>query len=392
LLLTGVVLLAALLLVSMLRIERRKDSAGANAATRDMAAPSLSPAESAAEKARRAAIAALGPIKHKGVNAQDLYANASALYAGLTQEEKDELRHRDQKMDPAAAAALYAKLQPIMDMLRRARNADYVDWGQGPLTIGTSMTGRVQQAKELSQVALWESSYRFQSDPDGAVSDLAALVALGRDETDSMLGLVFENGFRTDAINLIAQNAGGISAAAGPDLADIINEEAARQSFENGMNGDVSELHASLAQYPNSAPPLSPGDPPMSHAQFASAVVFFETADRAIGSAALEPPGPFQQWWTQELGEAAALPEGETALKAQEVVIRREQASLVEDAMLAAGIALEKGDQAQFQSIVDPSTGQPFTYTQTASGIQLGSPTQYQGKPVSLTFSIPAPK
>jgi hypothetical protein len=193
-------------------------------------------------------------------------------------------------------------------MLRRARNADYVDWGQGPLTVGTSMTGRVQQARDLSQVALWESSYRFQSDPDGAVSDLAALVALGRDETDSMLGLVFENGFRTDAINLIAQNAGGISAAAGPDLADLINEEAARQSFENGMNGDVSELHASLAQYPNSAPPLSPGDPPMSHAQFASAVDFFEQADRAMGTAALEPPGPFQQWWTRELGEAAALP------------------------------------------------------------------------------------
>jgi hypothetical protein len=49
------------------------------------------------------------------------------------------------------------------------------------------------------------------------------------------------------------------------------------------------------------------------------------------------------------------------------------QQQTVQAAMVQAGIALEQGDQAQFQSIKDPTTGAPFTYTQTDDGFQLSS-------------------
>jgi hypothetical protein len=387
----GAALLLAFLALSIFQFGRTRDSSGANAGTVQVATPPASETESAAEKARRAAIAALGPFKSKGVNAADLYADASSLYAALTPEEKNILSHPHDKPDADAAAALYEKLQPIMDLLRRARDANYVDWNMGPLTLGTSMNTRIDQGHALAQVALWESGYRFQSNPDGAVSDLTALVLLGRSECDTMIGLALENSFRTDAIELIAQNAGSISSAASPDIAYIVSQPAAQERFQDGMNGEVSELQSYLVQYsdPSTRVPMD-ADNTISPEKVASTVQFLEQTDQALGTANLEPQAQFQQWWDQQIGASATLPVATAALKAQELVISREQASMVENAMLAAGIALEQGDQAQFQSIVDPSTGQPFTCTQTDTGFQLVSPTQYKGNPVTLTFFTPS--
>ena len=392
----GVVFLLALLaLVLALRGTGSSTHNAAAGATGNGGAPALSPSDiSDAEKARRAAIAALGPIKTRtGTNAADLYRQALGFYAALTDKEKDMLNHRHDKLDPKAAAALSSKLQPIMDLLRSARDADYVDWGMGPLTNGTDMSWRIRQASSLGSVALWESDYRFQSDPDGAVSDLAALVAMGRSESDSPLGVMFENNFRTAAIQSIAQNAGGISTNASADLAYIADPDATQQSFQNAMNGEVSALQNVQAQYANQPLPPMDGETPPSPAQFAAIVQFMEKTAQALGTNISEPQAQFQQWWSQQLGAAANVYEGTNALQSQEGIIAREQASMVQNAMLSAGIALEQGNQAQFQSIVDPSTGQPFTYSQTATGFQLASPTHFGNRPaVTLSFSTPAVK
>jgi len=387
---TGVVLLLALLLLSIFGVRHWNVFPAAPPGSGEAASPSTPGVISATEAARRAAIAALGPIKKRpGVNAADLYADAWALFKELTPDEKKMLTQPLDKLDPAAAAALYAKLQPIMAMLRRARNAGYVDWSMGPLTLGTSMTGRLQEATGLKQAALWESTYRFQSDPDGAAGDLAALVALGRDEADMELGLVLENSFRTSSINLLSQNAGAISSAAAPDVAYIVSQTAAQQSFQNGMNGEIGMLQDALAH----PPPLMAPDPPMTPAQFASAVQFLEQNDEGAESAVFEPQAQYQQWWTGQQAGAAALPVvGSTALQGQDFLYLRERASLEQNALLSAGIALEQGDESQLQSIVDPLTGQPFTVTRTATGFQIASTMQYQGKPVTLNFPAPAAK
>jgi hypothetical protein len=63
---------------------------------------------------------------------------------------------------------------------------------------------------------------------------------------------------------------------------------------------------------------------------------------------------------------------------------------VVQDALLNAGIALEQNNQAQFQTITDPTTGQPFTYTQTAGGFKLSSALRpSSGKPVTMDFGAP---
>ncbi len=165
----GILLLLLIALWLPLR-EERKAGGGADIMTRgEMGAPSDQAAESAAEKARREAIGALGPIKRRdGINGADLYKRAIDLYSGLTDAEKEMLKSLKKKPEQEAAAALYKRIQPIMDLLRKARMANYADWGLGPMTVATNLGPQIDIERNLTSVALWDSSYRFSSDPDGA--------------------------------------------------------------------------------------------------------------------------------------------------------------------------------------------------------------------------------
>ena len=69
----------------------------------------------------------------------------------------------------------------------------------------------------------------------------------------------------------------------------------------------------------------------------------------------------------------------------QNVVIRT-QAMTVRSAMAAAGLAVIQDGPAALQSNPDPSTGQPFTYTQSADGFELQSSFQLSEKPLKASF------
>lgn len=119
---------------------------------------------SPADAARRAAIAKLGPINvPAGVNAAESYSRAMALYNQLTDADKNVLQNWRTKLDPQSAAALSAKLQPILRLLRDASDATYVDWGADPIT-PDARDARLSAMQSLSQVAQWEANHRFQTD------------------------------------------------------------------------------------------------------------------------------------------------------------------------------------------------------------------------------------
>ena len=69
-----------------------------------------------------------------------------------------------------------------------------------------------------------------------------------------------------------------------------------------------------------------------------------------------------------------------------EKAVIRTQAMTVTSAMAAAGLAVMQSGPDALQSHPDPSTGQPFAYTQTADGFELQSSFQFQEKPVKLSF------
>jgi hypothetical protein len=368
--------------------------------------------EPAADAARRAAIAAMGPIKKReGTNAADYYKEALGLYAGLTDAEKKMLANWRVKGDPKAEAALYAKIQAIMDLLRKGRAANYADWGVGPFSLYDPSAIQAESAvmnsiRNLAVMAGWEANYRFGSDPGGALGDLAAMDALGRSGDDRLIGFLVENSVHALAVGVLAANVGEIPADGGADLSYLIDPAAVYQDYQAGMDGEATGFQVIMDEYNNPAtranvvssfnqyihsanPNSSPAN--MSPGQFASEMQWIEQTEEALGGTLQEPDAQFQQWWAQKEAEAASTPIEASVLAAIAPSRSRAQTVLVQNLIVQAGLALEQGGQAGFQAITDPTTGQPFTYTQTATGFTLTSGFKASnGKPVTLSFGPPA--
>ena len=111
------------------------------------------------------------------------------------------------------------------------------------------------------------------------------------------------------------------------------------------------------------------------------------------GASVQEPEADFQQWSAQMKAQSASMPIENVFYGDYDFFqMNRTYAdsATIQYAMLGAGIALLQGNQAQFQSIADPSTGQPFTVIQTAGGFQLGSPFKnYAGQQLTISFGTP---
>lgn len=357
---------------------------------------------SPAEAARRAAIAKLGFINPRtGVNAVDSYSHAMALYNQLTGAEKNTLANWRTKLDPQSAAALSAKLQPILQLLRDARNADYIDWGADPLK-PDAREARLYAMQYLSQVAQWEANYGFQTDPAEALQDLAAAEALDRNAAGALGGFRLYSDLRAPSIEIIAQNVNALSDGQISDLDFITDPAAVIQASQNIINAQAASMQAVLDQFSDPATRSQAIQviqnvliPYMDLSTDVSAAVpqleQIAQLDQQFANTFPEPESQFLQWVSQAQADAASTPLPAFVLPTIEDQRLILQKSEIEDAMLTAGIALQQGNQSQFQASLDPVTGQPFTVTQTPNGFQLSSSLKFpDGGPVSLTFGPPS--
>jgi hypothetical protein len=408
----GVLFLLVVLLGVSTLLPQRWRAGRIAAVIPDTAASPGSIEESAADQARRAAIAALGPIKRRaGTNAADYYREALGLYNGLTDAEKKMLANWRVKGNAKAEAALYAKIQAIMDLIRKGRTANYADWGVGPYRFDDPSTVSANIAvlnsiRNLAMMSAWEANYRFGSDPSGALADLAAMDAMGQSADDDLLGFVIGIGMHALALNVLASNAGVVSGDGDADLSKLTNPAAIYQAYQAGMDGEASAFQALVDEYNDPATQAhaqslfeqisvtgrTKNDPINSNpAEIASEMQWIEQTEEALGGTLQESDAQFQQWWAQKEAETASMPVAAHTLAVMTSPRINAQSALVLDVMVEAGLALEQGEQAQFQAITDPTTGQPFTYTQTAGGFQLASPFKNpNGKPVTLNFGAPA--
>jgi hypothetical protein len=259
--------------------------------------------------------------------------------------------------------------------------------------------------RNLALMSGWEANYRFGSDPGGALGDLAAEDALGRSGDDRLIGFLIENGVHANAMSVLAANGGEISGNGGADLSYLTDPAAVDQGYQAGMDGEAYAFQAMVDGFNDPAnqarvvsflnqfihyPNPNNGPAGLSPAQVVSEFQWIEQTEEALGGTLQEPDAQFQQWWAGKQAEAASMPIAAGSLASLLPSRARAQTVLVQNAMVEAGLALEQGGQAQFQSIPDPITGQPFTYTQTASGFTLTSSFKSSGgKPVTLSFGAP---
>ncbi len=396
-LLLGAILLALVILWPLLgrRLAPSAQSAAAQTAAAQQAG-SLSPADAA----RRAFIASLGPIKRRpGTNAADFYKRAAGLYAQLTDDERNMLNDKPGKLDPKAAAALYAKIQPIMDLIRQGRTADYTDWGTEPNTLNDWISFDSIPAVDGLAVPLWDAAYQFQAgDPNGAINDLAAGEDMARNGIDNYLWYGTAVQYHIQAVTLLAQNPASLGDNSA-DLDDILDPEAPQRMLQEAMDSLDSVIQPELDEYSNPATQAGSviqqnavSDSVTPEQEYAQ-VQWIMDASHVLLATLTQPDSEFEQTWAPQAASAPSTLPGYFVDGGKQLHFVS-QTVATSNAMLAAGLALEQGDQAQYESITDPTTGQPFTYTQTATGFQLQfAPTQDPSDdPVKLDFPAPQPQ
>jgi hypothetical protein len=348
------------------------------------------------------------------VNAADLYKQAYALYGQLSANEKDMLTiWRDREptkpppeiTDPDAARALYGKIQPIMELLRRARRADYLEWGTNtrmdpPHPPAMDLTSLEKKYLEeylvhtLKEMVIREAGYRFHRDPDGAVGDLAALVAMGRNGSDSRGVLYLAYSIHSDSVELIAKNLGRLTNASGPDLAEITSTATIKQMFEGAMKGEAQALKRELAVYANEATrgdssiPEWAKEKSVTPEEVVSELKWAIETEQEAGTMLLATDKEFQIWLHEKRAEAASKLVTDANLGLLETDRAVAFSCLTEDALLQAGMALARKDQPGFRSVINPINSKPFQYKRTADGFELSTENQRFGRPAAIEMSF----
>lgn len=169
------------------------------------------------------------PEVRPGVDASVFYKNDFALYAALTDEEKQMFRQPLAELDPDTAAALFKKIQPILDLLQQATAADYCEWGLGEMTYD-SATPQVGKAQEIGTLVRWSAGYRFPSDPQGALGDLRAQARLGDHVADSMIGWLIQISMERGANKILEQNAVNLDEAGEQLARELLRSSTIKQN------------------------------------------------------------------------------------------------------------------------------------------------------------------
>ena len=89
---------------------------------------------------------------------------------------------------------------------------------------------------------------------------------------------------------------------------------------------------------------------------------------------ALQLPEPKYQEWLARLHEAEKTnPLLESFIAGSASAVAKTQYATIRNAMVAAGLAVVREGEDALRTHPDPSTGEPFIYTQTADGFELQS-------------------
>lgn len=334
------------------------------------------------------------PKEREGVDGSSFYKEAFRLLGQLSDEEQAMLKRPAAEVDPEMAAALFEKLKPIMELLHRGAAADFCDWALAPMPIG-SLPPYLTFSQNLASAARWVADYRFPTEPEAAIGDLAARARLGHHISDQSIGFLVNASFEETAIELLLQNAGRLT----PDAIDSARALLDGSSLSEDSSRCVVTQIAWLENLRGLAPedrakilndsPVPPevrvrfGDP----AFFQSEIAFAIQVARQVANA-ISLPAPEYERAVQEMKAAAAgHPIAAGMLLSFDVMNSRATRSMVQREMLKAGLDLLGNGELPADVGLDPTTGLPFIYQAMERGFSLQSPSATPGgQAITMTF------
>ena len=316
----------------------------------------------------------------RGDNAADLYKNAYSGWVALADEEKQILANPLEEIDPEKADALFKKIQPIMEALRKGTQAAYCDWSVGVAAPNTPQP-QFTLVKDLSQVTRWSAGFQFQtSHPEGALSDLSVQLNLGRSVgAQSLFGFAIESSLNGMASSLVRDNASSLPPEALSAALALFDPARLTADFMKAA-ADEADLYAQAA---NPIP-----NPDGTHQESGESLKWKAKVNTDFISKVMRPDSEFNNWLEQETRQSPGDQPGATT--AHLAAIRtRYLYTLENNFMLTAGLAVLQSGSSQVQSYLDPMTGAPLVYVQTDNGFELQSSAKINGIPVKLSFPTP---
>jgi hypothetical protein len=309
-------------------------------------------------------------------DAGPLYGEAIALISKLSDDDMNRLANP--RLDDAAAAALLAKEQPAIALIRQAATMPTADWG---------IDGDAQETVKVAQhvrsmASLMVASARQElrhGQPAAAADDLVVALAVSRHASVGETTMVTKMGEQA-AAHLAIEEFAAVLAALPKEV--------------------VAALPAKLAKLPASPTmaQLVRGEQAFARAtapkQGAAAVVLVAGLTNyydALAKGGDLPPDKFAKLVDEQVAKYPANPFA--GILATSFKRAREMTAMMEarQTMLMTAIDVVLHGDGVVAASKDPAGGGPFAFEKTAKGFRLRSALKHDGKPVELLVVGSAP-
>lgn len=335
-------------------------------------------------------------------NAADLYRQAFDLFKALTNDERFIVSDWRTNVDASVEAELCEKLRPICDLMHQASAVTNCDWGIDPTDPdpGAKWLTHLNGSRNLARAAIWNAAHCRSNDVVGVMDDTLSALRVGQQVSRSaLIGCLVDMAVQSIVSSYVAENLSLFRGTDGQRLAAAFDDPAYEEEPSRGMEQEADRLDRLLAKLPSL--PADEAQKEISDLFMFSKVDTSEMSqdlvlaqikqiagsERELAKALASSSEDQLEVWQQD---ATALessnPLAKEDLSANESFLNKVRWAEINRALVVAGFAVAQAGANALPSYPDPSSGQPFVYTETSGGFQLQSAYQMNGKPMTMQF------
>jgi hypothetical protein len=337
-------------------------------------------------------------------NAAAIYRQAFDLFAKFSKDQEFILGDWRTNVGASVEAELCGKLRPISDLMRQATAVTNCDWGFDPINNDTKLPPYLSPARNIARAALWNAAHCRSNDVAGATDDALSVLRLGQNISQGgPIGFLVGTALQSIVAAFVAQNVGSFGDADILRLTTAFNDPAYEEEASRAMEQEAdmhdhyaaklatmtaaeveqefSERAKELAAWVNGLPTN------LDQATILAAYEQCIDSERQLAKTLASSSEDAYEAWQKEAAELqASNPLAKLLLENDESFVNRAQIAAVNRALVVAGLAVADNGADTLATHPDPSSGQPFVYTETPDGFQLQSAYQVYGKPMTMQF------
>jgi len=332
-------------------------------------------------------------------NAATLYQQAFALYDALSKDEKGLLVDWRTNVDASVEAELCEKVRPICDLMHQATAVTNCDWGIEPLTFDTKLP-HLSPARAIARAAIWNAAHCRENDVTGASEDVLSTLRLGKIVSSSaLIGSLVDMAIQGTAESYVAANIGLFRGSESQQLSVLLTDPAYEKVPSQALEQEASiheRLIAKLASLPADQfekqmsevdEAFGESSPKMDRAAVLASLQQIVDSQRTLAKALASGSEDEYEAWQKSSAELQnSNPLAEMFFGSYDKYLDRADRAAVNRALIVAGLAVAQDGPSALQSQLDPSTGQPFVYTETSDGFELQSGYKTNGVPLKMQF------